>query len=169
MTLSRRHVLLGLVGTVIAPSKQAHASVSAFELGDQWERTISSATIFRSTVVIVGGDQRSTADRIGEWAVKLSGLAVYGIADLQSLPFFVPKGSVRGATRTSAPKTPVLLDWKGAVYAPILAFPKGKEVVVQVYGADGKLLRRIEGPVDPSRIQEVRVAATAPPDSGVPR
>jgi len=138
----------------------AAAAAPVFALEDQFERKHTQLTVFaRTPVVLVGGDKRATGERIGEWFARLgAGLALYGIADLDSVPFFVPRGAIRSNLREVA-RRPVLLDWKGQVYRPLLGFPAGQEVVVQVHGADGRLIARTVGPVTPAGIAAVRRAA----------
>jgi hypothetical protein len=167
--LTRRDALglgLGLATLGLAGPGLAASGTPAFELEDQFERKHTQLTVFaRTPLVIVGGDQRNTGDRIGEWFARLGdGLALYGIADLDALPFFVPRGSVRSNLRTLSPKLPILCDWKGKVFHPILGFPTKKEVVVQVHeaplpGETVRVLARVEGPVTPAGIAAVRKAA----------
>ncbi len=161
-TPSRRDVLALGVGLSVGPAlaREAVAAVSPFEIEDQFERKHTQLSVFaRTPVVFVGGDKRNTGDRIGEWFAGLgAGVALYGIADLDSLPFFVPRGSVRSNLRAVAPGRPVLLDWTGKVYRPILGFPSAQEVVVQVHDAAGRAVARIVGPVTPARIAAVRRA-----------
>lgn len=161
-TPSRRDLLqLGLVAFVPPLAKAAALAIPPFELEDQWERKHSRSTVFtRPPVVFVGGDKRNTGDRIGEWFARLGeGLALYGIADLDGLPFFVPHGSIRSNLRAVSPRYPILLDWSGKVYRPILGFPAGREVVVQVHDSTGRAIARVEGAVTPTGIAAVRKAA----------
>jgi len=164
---SRRELLsLGVGGLAYASglSRAPGAKVGAFELEDQFERKHTQASVFAKVpVVFVGGDKRNTGDRIGEWFARLGeGLALYGIADLDDLPFFVPHSSIRSNLRTVSPRLPILLDFSGKVYRPILGFPEGREVVVQVHDAAGRVLARVEGPVSGPGITAVRRAAGAP-------
>lgn len=170
--LSRRSTLgggLGLgLGFVLGAPRLAMAS-PAFSLTDQFERTHTHASVYaRTPVVIVGGDQRNTGDRIGEWFARLGAdLALVGIADLDALPFFVPRGSVRKNLCAISPRLPILCDWRGEVFRPILGFPANKEIVVQVHlapkaGETVRVLARVEGPVTPAGIAAVRRAAGLP-------
>lgn len=158
ISIPRRSLMAG--AALLLGSRWALAAPPTFVLEDQWERTFDQSAVFRAKVVLLGGDQRRTGDRIGEWAKQLDGLFVYGIADLRALPFFVPKSSVRSNLTQVAPKTSVLLDWKGSVYAPLLGFPKDQEIVVQVHGVDGAVLSRVVGSVTNDRVAAVRKAVT---------
>lgn len=164
--MQRRQLLQAAVGAatigLLRGAWAADPKVPVFALEDQWERKHDQAVVFRGgNVVMIGGDQRATGDRIGEWAKALdgAGAVVWAIADLDGVPFFVPHGSIRSSLRASCPKTPVLLDWKGKVYAPLLGFPAKKEIVVQVHGPQAQLLARVEGPPTPERIASVKKAA----------
>jgi len=159
MHLIRRRSLLAGSAAALLGSRLAHAGPPTFVLEDQWERKLDQSAIFRGKVILLGGDQRRTGDRIGEWAKQLDGLFVFGIANLAALPFFVPKSSVRSNLIQVAPKTSVLLDWKGSVYA-LLGFPKEQEIVVQVHGVDGAILSRVIGSVTNDRVAAVRKAVT---------
>lgn len=158
--ISRRAFLAIPAAIASGWSVPAMGAAPVFELSDQWERPTSSGAMFRGNVVILGGDLRNTGGLIGEWSAQLSSLAVFGIADLSGVPFFVPKGSIRKELRQASPRAPVLLDWKGEVYAPRLGFPKSREIVAQVHDKDGKLLLRVEGPATAPRVDEVRKAAS---------
>lgn len=148
-----------LVGGLLAWPLGASAAPPKFALENQWEATVTEGAVFRATVCLLGGDQRTTGDRCVEWVPKLEGAIVYGIADLSAVPFFVPRGAIRKTMREQLPKTSVLLDWKGAVYAPLLGFPKDQEMVVQVHAADGSMIARVLGAPTADRVAAVRKAA----------
>jgi hypothetical protein len=158
-SMLRRTFLGAVVSAYALSSTNALAATPSFRLEDQWERRVSAATVFSASVVLVGGDHRNTGDRVAEWIAKLDGLRAYGIADLQGVPFFIPRELVRSTLRSSVPSASVLLDWGGEIYTPVLGFPSGKEIVVQVHRADGTLIRRVEGKVSKASLAEVRKAA----------
>lgn len=108
--------------------RTADAAAPVFTLEDQFERKHTQLTVFaRTPVVLVGGDKRATGERIGEWFARLGpGLALYGIADLDSVPFFVPRGAIRSNLREVSPRRPVLLDWKGQVYRRSSGSPRAR-------------------------------------------
>ena len=164
-TSSRRELLALGVGALAYASglSRARAAVGAFELEDHFERKHTQSSVFaKGPVVLVGGDKRETGDRIGEWFASLgAGLVLYGIENLSSLPFFVPHSSVRSNLRAISPRIPVLLDFGGKVFRPILGFPEGKESVVQVHDAAGRLLLRVEGRASGPGVTAVRKAAGA--------
>lgn len=163
---SRREFLAMGVGALAYASglTTARASVAAFELEDHFERRHTHASVFaKGRVVFVGGDKRETGERLGEWFGALGGgLALYGIENLTSLPFFVPHATVRSSLRSLSPRVPVLLDFGGKVYRPVLGFPEGKECVVQVHEMTGGLLLRVEGRASAAGVAAVRRAAGAP-------
>lgn len=161
-----RRVALGWMGGLAATALGARASsaeqrVPAFSLEDQWERRHDQRVVFSGgTVVLVGGDQRATGDRVAEWARAFSdGFAFWGVVDLDAVPFFVPHGSIRSNLRQVCPKTVVLLDWSGKVYSPLFGFPTKREIVVQVHGPSAELLARVEGGPTAERIAAIRKAA----------
>jgi predicted transcriptional regulator len=112
--------------------------------------------VWRGRIVLLAGDERSTGERIGEWSAALAGAPTWGMADLQGLPFFVPRAAVRKSLREVAPKTAVLLDWSGAAYAA-LGLPKGA-IAVHVYDATGALRLRVLGPPASASVQQVKQA-----------
>ncbi len=133
-----------------------------FMLDDQFERTHRRADIFSgSPVVIVAGAQRRTPEAMSAWERALrdsapGGTRIIGLSNLKKLPFFVPKSAVRRNLAEMLPKTPVLMDWKGRVYAE-LGFPAGAVASVGVFDAEGERLGLITGELTDGRL----TAATA--------
>jgi hypothetical protein len=140
----------------------ANAAFAAtdFTLDDQFGRSHRRGDVFGdSPVVIIAGAQRKTPDAMQAWDRALrerltDGAPVYGLSNLKKLPFFVPKGAVRRNLAELLPKTPVLMDWKGAVY-PGLGFPDGATVSVGVFEANGKRVGIVTGEANDARVAEV--------------
>lgn len=128
---------LGFVG-------EAFGAAPYFSLEDQWERAVTSSVVFKDPTVIIAGDQRETAEAILAWEKSLPGARLFGLANLDGLPFFVPHGAIRKNLRELGIKASVLLDWKGHVHSS-LNVPKTRVAVVDVYEAGGRRVHRVEG------------------------
>lgn len=120
-------VLLSSVGLGAAPP---------FAVEDQWRRVHDARAVFGGdrVTVIVGGDERRTGEAIRDWVKLLPKdrpFRLYGLADLDGVPFFVPNQSVRDNLIELVPNVPVLCDFDGELTEQ-LAFPAG-EANVQVY------------------------------------
>jgi hypothetical protein len=131
-----------------------------FTLDDQFGRSHRRSEVFQDgPVVIIAGAQRKTPDAMQAWDLALrgssaDGFRIYGLSNLKKLPFFVPKRAVRRNLAELLPKTPVLMDWKGAVY-PGLGFPSGATVSVAVFEANGERLGLVTGEANDARVAEV--------------
>ena len=79
---------------------------------------------------------------------------MFGLSNLNKLPFFVPKSGVRKNLAEMLPKTPVLLDWKGKVY-PTLGFPADALIAVGVFSAKGERIGLVNGEPNESRLAKV--------------
>ncbi len=131
-----------------------------FALDDQFQRSHRRDDVFANgPVVIIAGAQRKTPDAMQAWDRALrersaGGLRIYGLSNLKKLPFFVPKGALRRNLAELLPKTPVLMDWKGAVY-PSLGFQEGSTVAVGVFEANGERAGLVTGETNDARVAEV--------------
>jgi hypothetical protein len=117
------------------------------ELEDQFEKPQRiAALIGPAPVVIVAGDERATGEGIRDWSVALSPqlgrCRLYGLANLDGIPFFVPHSSVRSSLKEMLPRVPVLLDWDNDVYAK-LGFSKGIEL--KLFARGGRLVGTVAG------------------------
>jgi len=130
-----------------------------FTLDDQFGRKHARADVFNgATVVIIAGAQRKTPDAMQAWDRALrarlpEGTRIFGLSNLKKLPFFVPKNGVRKNLGKMLPKTPVLLDWKGAVY-PGLGFPADAVISVGVFSSSGERLGLVTGEQTESRLAQ---------------
>jgi hypothetical protein len=105
------------------------------------------------------GMERKTPDAMAAWDEALRAKApapakVVGLSNLEGVPFFVPKSSIKKTLVKQVPKTVVLCDWEGDIYSK-LAFPKGATIAVAVFDATGKRLGLVTGEVDDKRMAEV--------------
>ena len=137
----------------------ANAAID-FTLDDQYEKPHTQADIFAGkAVVMMAGMERKTPDAMQAWNKALRRKApptvlVVGLSNLEGVPFFVPKSSIKKALVKQLPNTIVLCDWKGKTYAK-LGFPKGSTISVAVFDAHGKRLGVVNGPVTYERMAQV--------------
>jgi hypothetical protein len=142
--------------------------VKSVPLTDQYERAYRlDQVVGRGVAIVIGGDQRKTDAQVKSWATALTpvvpaGAALFGLVNLEALPFFVPNSAIRSSLRESMPKVPVLCDWSGNGYRAVAA--PSAEAWVAVY-RDGQLLGRVVGTYDAKRLAEVQALfpAAAPP------
>ena len=136
------------------------SAATDFNLDDQFQKPHSHADIFAGKpVIMMAGMERKTPDAMEAWDKALRAKApanavVLGLSNLEGVPFFVPKGSIRKTLVKQLPDTVVLCDWKGKTYAR-LGFPKGATIAVGVFGANGERLGIVSGPVNEARVSEV--------------
>jgi hypothetical protein len=140
-----RAAIVAISTVILAASATAAPSEKTLE--DQYGRAVEVRVGAGASVVAVVSDVRAAAEEIVEWDRALAGLqpgvAVYRIADLKALPFFVPRGAVAKDLKDKHPDVQLLLDWKGDACAALGA-PK-KTTAVLVFGPDGSELGRVKG------------------------
>jgi hypothetical protein len=133
---------------------------TGFVLSDQFDREFSDSDVFKEApVVIIAGAQRKTPDAMEAWDEGLrgrlpGGVRVFGLSNLEKLPFFVPKRSVKRTLVQKLPSTAVLLDWKGRVY-PGLGFAGGATIAVGVFDSTGTAIGMVQGERNEQRLAEV--------------
>ena len=144
---------------VLALAAVAGAATN-FTLDDQYEKAHTRADIFAGKpVIMMAGMQRKTPDALQEWDLALRAKApktarVVGLSNLEDVPFFVPKGSIKKTLVKQLPERVVLCDWNGKVYAE-LGFPKGATITVAVFDETGNRLGIVNGPVTDAKVDEV--------------
>jgi hypothetical protein len=144
-------------------------AVQDFTLKDQYDSTFTLSAHRATVVILVGGD-REGSRLMGSYGRALHrrfgaerAVVIGDFAQLRGVPFFV-KGSVRrrfqGTQTDGSPKTPVLLDWDGAI-ARRIGF---EEHLANVYviDRDGVLRFRAAG-----RGEDAEVAALLEAAAGV--
>ena len=138
----------------------AASAATNFKLDDQYEKAHTQADIFAGKpVIMMAGMERKTPDAMEAWDKALRAKApetarVVGLSNLEGVPFFVPKGSIKKTLVKQLPDTVVLCDWKGKVYAE-LGFPKGATISVAVFSGTGDRLGIVDGPVTDQKVAEV--------------
>jgi hypothetical protein len=147
------------------------AAVPSFKLEDQRRNSHDTAAVFggERVTVIIAGDQRDTGEAIRDWVKLLRGkgsFRLYGLADLDGLPFFVPNQSVRDNLNELLPAVPVLCDFEGELTEG-LGLPEGLANAAVFWR--GQRVGLVLGPPTAARASEVmrlvRTATTAdPPD-----
>jgi len=139
------------------------ASVHAgteFKLNDQYGKSHTQADIFSGKPVIMyAGMERKTPDEMEAWDRVLrdkapSTVKVVGLSNLEGVPFFVPKSSINKALVKQVPKTIVLCDWEGDIYAK-LGFPKGATIAVAVFDEKGNRLGLVTGKANDQHLDQV--------------
>jgi hypothetical protein len=142
-----------------------NASLAGFPSEDQFEKKHTWASLLTGKpLVLIGGNQRKTADYIKNWKAGLDPVLgqralCVGLADLDSVPFFVSNNSVRKNLRENVPNLPILCDWDGKAFKALGMKPD--TITVLVFRADGKLVGRVTGLVSPAGVTEVRALLEA--------
>ena len=122
-------------------------ALGAFELEDQLERRHTKASVFRGEhVIIVSGAQRDHQEPLVSWvtALERQGGAradVYGIVNLEALPFFVPRSSVRGKLAEMSSSSRIMLDYEGEAWRT-LGFDRKKSIQIIVYDESGTIISK---------------------------
>ncbi len=135
-------------------------AATEFKLDDQYGKSHTQVDIFSGKpVVMYAGMERKTPDAMEAWDRALrkkapSTIQVVGLSNLEGVPFFIPKSSINKTLAKQVPKTVVLCDWEGDVYAK-LGFPKGATIAIAVFDANGKRLGLVTGEVNDARMAEV--------------
>lgn len=141
MPLSAR----ALVVALLVPLAVALAAEPSFELADQNEKSWTGKQVFGAgPVILIGGAERKTTEFTQAWVAALKGKVttpIFGLANLDGLPFFIPKGAVRKDIREKLPNTPLLCDYNGKV-SKQLAAPA--ENFVRLYGPGATLLLELK-------------------------
>jgi hypothetical protein len=146
------------------PLAVALAAEPSFEVADQNEKTWTGKQVFGAgPVLIIGGAQRKTTEFTQAWVAALKDKVtapIFGLANLDGLPFFIPKGAVRKDIREKLPATPLLCDYDGKVSRQ-LGFPE--ENSVRLYGPGAKLLLELKEEASPEGVGKLLAALPKPP------
>ena len=78
----------------------------------------------------------------------------YIIADMRSVPAFVPKGFVKRQLKKDKPPVTLLLDWKGKVHQAYLT--EKEKPNLYIIGPEGKLAFHIKSNFDQETYQELK-------------
>ncbi len=125
-----------------------------FTLQDQYEKTVSLKQYEGSIVVMIASDKEGSAQNAA-WTKAIKDkyadrLAIQGIADVSSVPFFL-KGKIRNDFKKDGES--ILLDWKGEVFKAY-GLTKGVSNVILV-DKDGMVRHRTSGGISPGAVQEL--------------
>jgi peroxiredoxin len=142
-----------LVGTVGAQPLIDYRAPE-FTLQDLYERTVSLKQYEGRVVVLIASDKEGKTQNTA-WlkAVRdkyADRVAIQGIADVSSVPFFL-KGKIRGDFKKDVDS--ILLDWKGEVFKAY-GLTKGVSNVILI-GKDGMVRHRTSGRASPEAVQEL--------------
>jgi hypothetical protein len=155
--------LHALALALLLPLTVALAAEPSFEVADQNEKAWTGKQVFGAgPVLIIGGAQRNSTEFIQAWVAALKGKAttpIFGLANLDGLPFFIPKGTVRKEMRERLPATPMLCDYKGKV-SQQLGFPQ--QNTVRLYGPGATLLLELQEEPSPQGVEKVMAALPKP-------
>ncbi len=110
-------LLMMTAGIHAAETSLLNTRAPEFTLQDQFERTVPLRQFEGSVVVLIASD-KAGKEQNGAWTRAIRDryadrVALQGIADLSSVPFFL-KGTVRNDIRKD--RVSILLDWKGEVF-----------------------------------------------------
>jgi hypothetical protein len=147
------------IGLLLSLSASADAGTK-FKLDDQYGKSHTQADIFSGVPVIMyAGMERKTPDEMETWDRALRDKApstakIVGLSNLEGVLFFVPKSSINKTLVKQVPKTIVLCDWEGDIYAK-LGFQNGATIAVAVFDANGNRRGLVTGSVNDQRVGEV--------------
>jgi len=137
-------------------------TLTGFPIEDQYRVTYSFASLFKGApVIILAGNKKKTARYIKRWVNVLRKkygrrIAIYGLADLDGIPFFVSNNSIRKRLKKTCPELSILCDWDGKLYKK-MKFPK-KRYSMRIYDKNKKLVTVVFGDFSLSRIRQVNKA-----------
>jgi peroxiredoxin len=81
-------------------------------------------------------------------------VVAYIVADMRSVPAFVPKGLVKRQLKKDKPPVMLLLDWKGKVHQAYLT--EKEKPNLYIIGPEGKLAFHIKSNFDKETYQELK-------------
>jgi hypothetical protein len=143
----------------LLPLTAAVAAEPSFEVADQNEKTWTGKQVFGAgAVLVIGGAQRKSTEFTQAWVAALKGKVstpIFGLANLDGLPFFIPKGAVRKEMRERLPATPLLCDYNGKV-SQQLGFPEAN--TVRLYGPNATVLLELKEEASPEGVEKVLAA-----------
>jgi peroxiredoxin len=125
-----------------------------FTLQDQYGKTVTLREYYGRTVVLLACDKEGSPQKTG-WIKAIRDkyadrVAVQGIADVSSVPFFL-KTKIRNDFKKDGDS--ILLDWKGEVFRSY-GFAKAVPNIVLIDGR-GVIRHRSSGSVSPEAVQEL--------------
>lgn len=151
--------LRALAVVFLFPLAVALAAEPSFEVADQNEKAWTGKQVFGAgPVLIIGGAERKSTEFTQAWVAALKDKTttpIFGLANLDGLPFFIPKGAVRKEMRERLPATPLLCDYNGKVSAQ-LGFPA--ENTVRLYGPGAKVLLELKEEASPQGVEKLLAA-----------
>ncbi len=133
---------------------------AGFPLEDQFLKKHTWQSLFSGkTLIIIGGDQRKTAEYSKAWKAGLDPVLgqrvrIIGLANLDGVPFFVSNNSIRESLRESVPALPVLCDWDGKAFEALGMTPD--TITVLVFRKNGTLAGRVTGLVTAAGVTRVQ-------------
>jgi len=144
--------ILQVAGAIAENSMEEKAM--EFALQDQYDKTVILRQYEGSVVVLLASDKEGSSQNAA-WIKAIrdkyaSRVAIQGIADVSSVPFFL-KGKIRNDFKKDG--NSILLDWKGAVFRSY-GFKKAVSNIVLIDGR-GVIRHRSSGSASPEAVQEL--------------
>jgi len=144
--------ILQVAGAIAENSMEEKAM--EFTLQDQYDKTVILRQYEGSVVVLLASDKEGSPQNAA-WIKAIrdkyaSRVAIQGIADVSSVPFFL-KGKIRNDFKKDG--NSILLDWKGAVFRSY-GFKKAVSNIVLIDGR-GVIRHRSSGSASPEAVQEL--------------
>jgi len=127
----------------------------ALRLSDQHEVEHDLKPLLAGPTVLIAGSERKTGEAIRDWLRLMPsrpGLRVLGLADLDAVPFFVPRSSIRSGLVELVPRAPILCDCDGEV-AEALGLTPGSSTAHVLF--EGRIVARVAGPPSAASVAAV--------------
>jgi predicted transcriptional regulator len=152
-------IVLAVMLPVIAPASEERSALTNTKapecsLQDQYEKTVSLRQFAGRIVVLIASDKEGSSQNAA-WSKAIKEkyadrVAVQGIADVSSVPFFL-KGKIRHDFKKDADS--ILLDWKGEVFKAY-GLTKGVSNVILI-DKDGTIRHLSSGSASPEAVLEL--------------
>jgi hypothetical protein len=150
--------VLSTAALLLAGVLFADSLAGANILQDQFGRkTTVNIGAGRGTLVLIS-DRQDAGELVELWVQSLAPVPAsvdpWFVANLKTLPFFIPRIAITAWLSRKHPVNPILIDWDGG-FSSRLAPVKG-EVTVYVFDTAGSLLGRASGLPTADKVAELR-------------
>lgn len=151
-----------------APPTVGHIAPE-FTLKDADDQILSSKKLRGKIVFLILGNRKIRKED-DKWAAAFQkdygdreGIVAYIIADMRSVPGFVPKGFIKRQLKKNKPPVTLLLDWKGEVHKTFHTVKKKPNLYL--IGPNGSIVFHAKSDFDEKTYEKLKTAIskTKPP------